>query len=200
MIPISEVEICNLALAHLGEAPIVTLLDANERARSLNRIFIMTRDAVLRGKDWKFAKVKAVLAEISGVTIPGWTYVYGYPTKCLCVRRIFTDIESQEPLKVEYETLYVPSLSRKVIVANEETAYVAYTYQIENVELFDNSFIMALSFLLASQVAKPLTANDDTAKLMLQIYGSLIGDAARINDSECYKKPVESSSIEDSRG
>lgn len=200
MVPTSEVAIGNLALAHLGEAPIVTLLDANERARSLNRIFAISRDAVLRGKDWKFAKVKAALAEISGVTIPGWTYVYGYPAKCMCVRRVFTDIESQDPPKIEYETLYEPSLSRKVIVTNSEKAYVAYTYQIENTELFDSSFIMALSFLLASQVAKQLTGNEDTAKLMLQLYGSLISDAARINDGESYAKPKESSTIEDSRG
>ncbi len=200
MIPTSEVAICNLALAHIGVGPIVSLLDPNESARSLNRIFTFSRDAVLRGKDWKFARVKAGLATISGIEVPGWEYAYGYPVKCLCLRKVFVDIESQDPDKIEYETLYIPELSRKVIVTNEEDAYATYTYGIENAELFDVSFNMALSFLLASQVAKQLTGDDSQAKLMLQIYGSLVSDAARINSSESYTKPKETSTIEDSRG
>lgn len=200
MVPTSEVAICNLALAHLGLDPIVSLEDANKSARSLNRIFPTSRDVVLRAKDWKFAKVKAPLAEIAGQNIPGWEYVYGYPAKCLCARKVFVDIESQDPPKIEFDTLFIPELSRKVIVTNYSESYIQYTYQVENTELFDMSFVMAFSFLLAAQVGKPLTANDDMTKLMLQIYGSLVSDAARFNDGESYAKPKESSSIEESRG
>lgn len=200
MVPTSEIVACNLALSHIGQSPIVSLEDANESARALNRIFTISRDVALRAKNWKFAKVKIALVEIADQTIPGWIYVYGYPAKALCVRKVFIDIESPDPEKMEYDTMFIPALSRKVIVTNVENAYVEYTYQVENAELWDTSFIMALSFLLAAQVAKPLTANDDIAKLMLQIYGSLVSDAARINDGESYKKPTESSSIEESRG
>jgi hypothetical protein len=58
---------------------------------------------------------------------------------------------------------------------------------------------MAFSFLLASQVAKPLTGDDNIAKLMLQLYGSLVSDASRISSKEQKITPTESSSIEESR-
>ncbi len=200
LIPTTDIAICNLSLAHLGQSPIVSLEDANESARSLNRVFAMSRYTALRAKDWKFASVKAALNEVSGQDIPGWEYVYTYPPYCACVRKLFIDTESQDPPKIEFDTIFIPALAQKVIVANYDDAYINYTYLVDNPALYDHSFVMALSFLLAAQVAKPLTANDDIAKLMMQFYISLVGDAARINDGECYKKPTESSSIEDSRG
>jgi len=199
MIPTSDIAICNLALSHLGQSPIVSLTEANESARALNRIYDITRDTVLRAKDWRFASVKAALAEISDQDIPGWEYIYAYPAKCLCIRKVFYDAESQNPAPIEFETLFVPAINRKVIATNYDEAYIEYTYQVIDPALFDMSFIMAFSFLLAAQIAKPVTGNDDIAKLMLQLYGSLVSDAGRINDIEKYIKPNPTSSFEDAR-
>ncbi len=199
MIPTSDIAICNLALSHLGQSPIVSLTEANESARALNRIYDITRDTVLRAKDWRFASVKAPLAEISDQDIPGWEYIYAYPAKCLCIRKVFYDAESQNPAPIEFETLFVPAINRKVIATNYDDAYIEYTYRIIDPALFDMSFVMAFSFLLAAQIAKPVTGNDDIAKLMLQLYGSLVSDAGRINDIEKYIKPAPTSSFEDVR-
>ena len=196
---ISDVLICNLSLAHLGQAPIVSLTEANESARSLNRIYEITRDVVLRAKDWRFAAVKTPLAEIADQEVPGWAYIYAYPSSCLCIRKIFYDAESQNPDPIEFETLFLPEINQKVIVTNYDDAYIEYTHIVIDPELFDMSFVMAFSFLLAAQVAKPLTGDDDKAKLALSIYGSLVSDAARINDAERYIKKEQTSSFEDSR-
>jgi hypothetical protein len=197
----SDIAICNLALAHLGQAPIVNLSppDPVESARRLSRIYEITRDVVLRAKDWRFAAVKTSLISIADQTVPGWSYVYGYPAKCLCVRKVFDDIESENPPALPYDTLFIPSISRRVIVCNYDGAYADYTYQMENSEFFDKAFIHAFSFLLAAQVGKPLTGDDTIAKTMLQIYGALISDAGRINDIERNIKTVQTSSFEDSR-
>lgn len=199
MVPTSDIAICNLALSHLGQSPIVALNEANESARQLSRIYDITKDTVLRGKDWRFASVKAPLAEVADQEIPGWAYIYAYPVKCLCVRKIFYDAESQDPAPIEFETLFIPGINQKVIATNYADAYIAYTYQVIDPALFDMSFVMAFSFLLAAQVGKPLTGNDDIAKLMLQLYGSLISDAGRINDIERYIKSNPTSSFEDVR-
>lgn len=195
----SDIAICNLALAHIGVSPIVSLNDESESARALSRIYEPSRDVALRAKDWRFASVKVPLAEIADVTVPGWEYVYGYPAKCLCIRKIFTDIENKNPPAVEYETMLIPSINRKVIACNDEDAYAEYTYQITDSTLFDMSFVMAFSFLLAAQIAKPLTGDDTIAKTMLQNYFLLSSDAARINDIEKNVKPTETSSFEDAR-
>jgi hypothetical protein len=195
----SDISICNLALAHLGQKPITSLTEATESARALNRIYEISRDVVLRAKDWKFATVKAALVEVSDEDVPGWVYVYAYPSKCLCVRKIFDDIESKDPQKLEYEVMYIPSIGQKVICCDSEDAYIEYTYQLSDSTIFDVSLINAFSFLLAAQVGKPLTGNDDIAKLMLQIYGNMVSDAGRVNDGEKYIKPAQTSSFEDSR-
>ena len=194
----STIEICNLALSHLGIKPITSLIDANEPARALNRIFNVTKDVVLRAKDWRFATVKDVLDELD-VEVPGWNYVYMYPPRCLFVRKVFVDTDNYNPDGIEYEVLFIPSINAKVIACSFSDAYIEYTYQMADTTLFDKSFVLALSFLLAAQVAKPLTGNDDIAKLMLQIYGTLVSDAARINNSEKNIKPNQVSSFEEAR-
>ena len=197
----STVEICNLALAHLGQNAITSLDDPDSKsARELQKIFNITKDTVLRAKDWNFARVKTALSELSGQEGYGWDYVYAYPARCLAIRKVFDDIENYKVKGVEYEVGYIPAINAKVIFCNNESAYATYTYQITDTTLFDKSFIMAFSFLLASQVAKPLTGNDDIAKLMLQLYGSLVSDASRIASKEEKITPTEESAIESSRG
>ena len=196
---ISDITICNLALSHLGQAPIVSLGEANESARQLSRIYDLTRDTVLRAKDWRFASVKALLVEVADQAIPGWAYIYAYPVKCLCIRKVFYDAESQDPAPIEFETLFIPAINQKAIATNFDDAYIAYTYQVTDPALFDMSFVMAFSFLLAAQVGKPLTGDDNIPKLMLQLYGSLVSDAGRINDAEKYIKSNPTSSFEDVR-
>jgi hypothetical protein len=93
----------------------------------------------------------------------------------------------------------VPEINQKVIACNYQSAYIDYTYQLTDTTLFDKAFVIALSFLLAAQIAKPLTGDDEIAKTMLQIYGSLVSDAARMNDIERCLKSKQSSSFEDAR-
>jgi len=195
----TDISICNLALAHLKQSPIVSLTDANENARQLNRIFIPTRDAVLRAKHWVFAGVKQALVEVADTTVPGWEYVYAYPSLCLGLRKIFDDTESKNPKRLEFEVTFVPALNAKVICCQVEDAYADYTYQITDPGLFDNSFVMALSFLLAAQVGSTLTGDDTLSAKMMQNYLMLVSDAARINDTERYVKNEEVSSFEECR-
>jgi hypothetical protein len=195
----SDIAICNLALAHLGEDPIVSLTDENKSARSLNRIYELSRDVVLRMKDWRFASVKAALAEVADQEVPGWTYIYAYPAKCLCIRKVFIDVENKNPDPIEYETIFIPGINQKAIACNSEQAYIEFTYQVTDATLFDMAFVNAFSFLLAAQVAKPLTGDDTIAKTMLQIYGSMVSDAARINDIEKYIKQAQTSTFEEAR-
>jgi len=203
-IVISPVPICNMALTQLKMGPITSLdpPDSTESARALYRIYDMARDTALAGKDWGFARVKAALTEIDMSAedpVPGWTYVYSYPVKCLCERKIFVDIESLNPAAIEFETLYLPSISKKVICCNEEDAYIAYTYQLIDPAFYSMPFITALSFLLAAMVAKPLTGDDEIGQLMMRMYMSLVSDAARISDIGKFIKPNQVSSFEDAR-
>ncbi len=58
-------DICNLALGHLGEAPIVDIDDNNTRAAACKERYDTTLDATLRAHRWNFAKKRALV-------LPAW--------------------------------------------------------------------------------------------------------------------------------
>lgn len=56
-----ETEICNLALGHLGEAPIDSLEEDTAAGRACALYYEQTRDAVLRSHRWNFAQTRELL-------------------------------------------------------------------------------------------------------------------------------------------
>ena len=58
---ISKITICNLALAQLGQAPISSLTQEDEKARRLNLFYEPVRDEVLRSHNWGFATAEEPL-------------------------------------------------------------------------------------------------------------------------------------------
>ncbi len=65
--PSTVVDICNLALGHLGEAPITAISDENTRARACNERYESTLDATLRAHRWNFAQAR-VAVELPWIT------------------------------------------------------------------------------------------------------------------------------------
>jgi len=200
-----KLSICNLALSHIGQSAITSAEltgDLNKSARHLNIIYDLSKDSVLRAKDWKFASVKEALVAVTDI-IPGWAYIYTHPAECLHINKIFYDVESQDPERIEFEVVFVPAVGlvveKKVIAVNYDDAYIEYVYRVTDPALFDASFVTAFSYFLAAQIAKPLTNDNKIAELMLNMYNSLVSDAARINDSEKHVKPKQTSSFEDCR-
>ncbi|MBR4592301.1 MAG: hypothetical protein IKO35_03750, partial [Elusimicrobiaceae bacterium] len=62
---ISKISICNLALAQLGQSPISSFEQDNEKARRLKLFYAPVRDEVLRTHNWGFAGVREPLALLS---------------------------------------------------------------------------------------------------------------------------------------
>ena len=61
----SEVEICNLALAHLGDEATVASIDPPEgsaQAEHCQRFYPVSRNSLLEMHDWAFATKRATLA------------------------------------------------------------------------------------------------------------------------------------------
>lgn len=73
--PISDIDICNLALTKLGAQPIVSLLDVNPRAQALNGCYAIYRD-MLQRKRWNFNRAYTTLA--TNLAQPPFEYTYAY--------------------------------------------------------------------------------------------------------------------------
>lgn len=110
---VSEVSICNRALAAIGSrSTISSLTESSKEARNCNLIYTETRDEVMQMAFWNFAKKTAYLAlvksapgtptsQVSTATqwssdfpAPPWLYEYAYPQDALQMRQIVQQIQN----------------------------------------------------------------------------------------------------------
>lgn len=210
----SEVEICNLALSHIRARSINSLTETSLEAQQCKLKYEPLRDFLLRDAPWNFAQRIEPLA-LTTKEVFNWVYVYQYPSSCLHVNRLILNYEEFTANDGAYrarhiEDIYTPDLGRQVkyrkmnvdgslvIVANEPDLRIDYRSRVTNPNLFDPTFILALSHLLAAELAMAITGGDTGRKLRsdeLQIYQSYIDAAVASDLNESYDESVDSEFI-----
>ena len=201
--PSADVNICNLALNHLGQPQIVTMADATKAARRCLLIYANIRDQVIRSAGWKFSTILDTLVQLPNETVLGWSFVGVYPANCINVRKIFgvtntifnlplyQDTDNglippiwEQPLPQPFRVIRQPDLSSMVIVCNLNPAYIEYSISVDDPTQYDAVFIQALSYRLAADLAIPLGGNSDQEKSMLEKYAMAMSEAARLDGNE----------------
>ena len=116
----SEVDICNLALSHIGaSATISSLTEASEEAFHCNLLFADTRDTLLRSFPWVFATRHIALSDVG--TPPGnWAYRYSYPNDCLFAREILqTNTVAGSNDQIPFEIALGDAYDSRVILTDQ---------------------------------------------------------------------------------
>lgn len=166
----SVVDICNLALSHLGdEARVVAIVPPDGSAQSTlcGRFYPMARDVLLEAHPWPFAVKRADLSEVDNPLDTDWSFAYELPSDCLrplsalqpgVPERLFggdTDAGTH-PYIVEASTT-----GERVMYTNVDAGTVRYIARVEDPTRFTPSFVTALSRLLASYLAGPVLRGKD---------------------------------------
>ncbi|MBP2652629.1 MAG: hypothetical protein H6Q73_198 [Firmicutes bacterium] len=149
----SVVEICNLALAKIGQGTINTLSEASPQAEACSLVYEPTRDALLRQYPWNFATKSAFLGQVS-VTIPEadvWLYIYQYPTNALHVRKVFNKGNIAPEIPNDYEI--ISTGNSKYVCCNIDQAIARYTLRVTDTTVFDPLFVQALACKIATELA-----------------------------------------------
>lgn len=154
----SVVDICNLAVGHLGGDAVISAIDPPDgsiEAMHCSRFYPIARKSALEAHEWSFATRRKVLSEISTTELPDvWAYAYALPNKNLRVTRVVNPLtEEGETEPFRHEAL---SDGTQVIFTNAEEASAIFIYDEENPVRFSGLFVLALSRLLASFLAGPL--------------------------------------------
>lgn len=167
----SEVDICNIALGHIRGGYINSLTENSVQARQCKLMYPILRDQMLQDSPWQFAgsikPLSLLVAELFN-----WVYVYSYPTDCLRINRLiekYEEIDSvngasgtRYPYREEYLFMPPDPLTEykvynldgaKVIGSNCAELRIDYRKKIEDPTLFSHNFTMALSHLLAAEMA-----------------------------------------------
>lgn len=172
----SEIDICNLALSHLGDTATVASLDPPEgsvQAEHCARFYSIARDSLLEMHPWGFATRRIQLAQL-GTGWPEWDYSYAQPSDALNIIAVLppdaTDDYSQGLSNVPLSAggSYVPkafsceidSNGADVIYTDQEDAVLRYTALVSDTTKFSPLFVMALSWHLASMLAGPIIKGD----------------------------------------
>lgn len=175
----SEVDICNIALSHLGDSATVASIDPPEgsaQAEHCARFYPIARDALLEAHTWAFATKRVVLAELVN-TWSQWKYAYArpsdcakaiavlakdaaadyqtctqwpYPTAPMEVGAMFS-VDSPQPFACE-----INDTGAQVVYTNQEDAMLRYVARVTDTTRFSYTFTMALTWSLASMLAGPI--------------------------------------------
>lgn len=197
----SVVDICNLALAHLGDAASVSSIspsDGSAQADHCGRFYPIARDALLETMAWNFATRRVVLAETANTPPDVWAYEYAYPGSCIRLQAVLT--ESGDENSPQNYMQGADSNGARVIWTNTENATALYTHAITDTTKFTGLFTTALSYLLASFLAGPITRDAGTKKSMYQAYMAELGIAGIANNKANNNPATKNPAWIDARG
>lgn len=191
----SVLQICNLALGHIGVKSIMSVDEASENARKCKLFYEPLRDTVLRGHSWNFATAYEQLAVLDE-SIPGWGLLYSEPARCLSIRKIISESSLVSPVAVDHKLILSPDSKVKAVATNLENAWAEFTYQVTDPTLFDAQFVEALSYRLGAALAQPLAGNIQMGQGLLQMSVTIMDSAKLSNSREgSQQKPNYSSTL-----
>ena len=210
----SEIDICNLALAHLGDKATVSSISPPEgsaQATHCARFYPIARDVTLEAHEWGFATVRGNLALLTDTPPPGWLYAYAMPNDCRNIVDLIDpnvpcfnplperglhwqdDVFNPEPVPYELESRGVDGTG--VIYTNLAGAQIRYVRGITDTTKFSAQFVDAVAWLLAAYLAGPIIKGDTgmaVARQMQAGYTTSLS-VARANDANNRRRSVAQS-------
>lgn len=189
----TEIDICNLALSHLGDEATVASIDPPEgsaQAEHCARYYPIARDAMLM-HPWSFNTVRGALTELSAGPEFGWLYAFQRPSKALKILGIYAEGagDLSDPLPYVTEIL---GDGTKVIYTNTDAIHCRYTIKVSDSGLFPPDVVVALSWLLASMLAGPIIKGRDgvaEANRCLNYYNTFALPMAKQSDAMQHIEP-----------
>jgi len=186
----SAVDICNMALMRCGSSAVIaSLTEGSQEANLCNAFYAQCRDYVLRDYPWAFAQRQVPLAELAATAgeangFPAdWGYKYSYPSDCLMAHEVYSGIRNpRNDQRVPYKVMSDGVAT--AIYTDLEDAELVYTAKITDTTLFEPGFISALAYLLASEIALPLTVQPRVLEQLLYGYQQAVSAAAAMSMNE----------------
>ena len=191
----SKIEIWNYAISNIGVGKTVSsLTEKSNEAYACARFYDLAVGVVLGHYDWPFATKIADLVLTNESDPAGhWAYVYQYPVDCVRWHKIVNPNQRVCGFSQTVPFRIFQGASTKVIMTDQEFAQGEYTARVADESQFPDDFVVALSWLIASQIA-PRVTGGDTQNLVnrcLQMYELTLSHAAAesMNESRSEAPP-----------
>lgn len=182
MAKVSEVSICNRALALLGEKAIISLDDNSTPASLCKVLYPQLRDEITEAHNWTFATRWINLPKAEEPSDGPLQNRFPIPADVL--RVIFVGID---PLHAEeYQ------VEEQDVVTNSQKCVVRVVVSVVDPTKFSTMFASALSAYLAAELAVPLVDSQSLSKSMYQSYGIKVSEAVTRDQIQGTSKRITS--------
>jgi hypothetical protein len=178
----SDVDICNGALILLGQAPITSLDDNSDAARTMTQLYTTTLRAKLREAVWNFTQLRASLVEVSATPAWGPAHQFQLPQDPYCLRIIETNLDEDEPWRIE--SYVTDSAKYRVIVTDAANVSILYIGLVTDVTLWDDAFALAMEQELAFRACYALTRNGELTNALREEKKEQWARAKSLNQQE----------------
>lgn len=173
---LSATDICNLALARIGEEAIMDITDDSiKSARACNVAFEPVAREVARMGEWNCLKKRVALAQIAEAPAFEWEYQYQLPSDFISLVEVNgSDYHGQAQDKWEIEG--------RVLLTDAETANIRYIAYVEDTAQWDSLFSNAVAVLLAARIAVLIRQDENLATALIREFESVALPRARMKD------------------
>lgn len=161
----SEIDICNAALALVGEPQIVSFAATTEAERQCELLYGISRDTVLRSHPWNFAEKYEALAMLTETPAAEFSYFFQLPLDCI---RALKMVDSQSNWRI---------MAGRKLATDDTTVNLLYTAQITDVGNFDPLFAQSVIYHLAAQLSIILPNKANLHGQFMTMYETILRNA-----------------------
>ena len=186
----SKTDLCNMALALVGESPLTDLTDRSKAGILVNSIYDQVeRETFEQPDNWNFCTTRKQLSELTvggSIVEPamGWDHMYLIPTNYL---RIINTMDVNADV-ITYRWRREVYISRgneyDVLLSNETTCYVKCIVRRENTNNRPAWFNKLFYYDMAMILSKPLSRDDPRRSQLERMRIQVYNDAVSANGME----------------
>jgi len=183
----TDVQICNLALARLGDARITSLSDSTAQATYCSLFYAQTVEELQADFDWSFCRKQAGLLGASQ-PLTGYSFKYSLPSDFIRALRV-SGIDASE----NFGTWEIIGTELHTNISGAVSLdYIANT---TTTTQFPAIFVEALSIKLAAVLAMPLTGSKDLFGQMAELFAATIQKPAFLKATEAVGRQRSTNTI-----
>lgn len=196
--PTSAVEICNLSLDTLKQAPATDISSPTTNIETIcARHYDQTRREVIRKHPWNFAIKRASLTKDATAPTFGYSQAYNLPSDY--IRLVTIGDDSIDNLRDRYEIENGQILGSDLDTATADTINIRYLYDVTDVSKFDSLFIKTLYLQLAINMGSKFSVSAALIKAVKEELSQTAPWAMAVDGQERTPKRIQNSRLLNAR-
>jgi hypothetical protein len=186
----TDIQICNLALARLGDSRITALTDATAQAQYCSLFYAQTVEELQADFDWAFCRRQATLTQTAD-PLTGYSKRYNLPSDFIRILRC-DDIDASE----NFGTWEIVGAYLHTNLIGAPYGVIAdYIASVTDTAKFPAIFVEALSMKLAAVLAMPLTGSKDLFGQIAELFAATIQKPAFVKATEAVGRQRSTNTI-----